>query len=74
MIGLASSFNRTAWSMVGYTASTELRVGVNTAICLEGAAQRCSGLSVFAPNANIYRDPRWGRGHETAGEVGNPDI
>jgi hypothetical protein len=44
--------------MVGATASSELRAGVNTKICLEGAAQRCSGLSVFAPNANIYRDPR----------------
>ncbi len=52
VIGLAASFNRSAWVMVGATASTELRVGVNTAICLEGAAQRCSGLSVFAPNAN----------------------
>ena len=46
-IGLAASFNRSAWTAVGYTASTELRLGVNTGICLEGAAQRCSGLSVF---------------------------
>jgi len=27
-----------------------------------------SGLSVWAPNANLFRDPRWGRGHETVGE------
>lgn len=27
-----------------------------------------SGLTMFAPNINIFRDPRWGRGHETYGE------
>ena len=27
-----------------------------------------SGLTFFAPNINIYRDPRWGRGQETPGE------
>lgn len=26
------------------------------------------GLNFWAPNVNIYRDPRWGRGHETFGE------
>lgn len=26
-------------------------------------------LNCFAPNINIVRDPRWGRGHETYGEV-----
>jgi len=25
-------------------------------------------LSIFAPNINIFRDPRWGRGQETPGE------
>ena len=28
----------------------------------------CSGLNAFAPNINIFRDPRWGRGSETYGE------
>ncbi len=27
-----------------------------------------SGLTMFSPNINIFRDPRWGRGHETFGE------
>lgn len=27
-----------------------------------------AGLNFFAPNINIYRDPRWGRGQETPGE------
>ena len=26
------------------------------------------GLTVWSPNINIFRDPRWGRGHETYGE------
>ncbi len=26
------------------------------------------GLTFWAPNVNIFRDPRWGRGHETFGE------
>lgn len=26
------------------------------------------GLTYWSPNSNIYRDPRWGRGHETPGE------
>lgn len=26
------------------------------------------GLTFWAPNVNIFRDPRWGRGHETYGE------
>lgn len=26
------------------------------------------GLTYWAPNVNIFRDPRWGRGHETYGE------
>jgi len=68
VIGLAASFNRSLFRAVGYTISTELRATLNAHACTEGAAQRCSGLSLFAPNVNIYRDPRWGRGHETPGE------
>lgn len=26
------------------------------------------GLTFWSPNVNIFRDPRWGRGHETYGE------
>ena len=27
-----------------------------------------TGLTIWSPNINIFRDPRWGRGHETYGE------
>ena len=29
---------------------------------------RYKGLTFWSPNVNIFRDPRWGRGHETYGE------
>src|SRR5262249_54987086 len=33
-----------------------------------GDRSRYHGLTFFSPNINIFRDPRWGRGHETFGE------
>lgn len=61
------------------TWDTELIHQVSSAIGLEGRAKFnvCSahgfreiyqGLTYWTPNVNIFRDPRWGRGHETYGE------
>jgi beta-glucosidase len=33
-----------------------------------GTANPVDGLDFWAPNLNIFRDPRWGRGQETYGE------
>jgi beta-glucosidase len=33
-----------------------------------GAPTAYTGLTFWSPNINIFRDPRWGRGHETYGE------
>ncbi len=66
-IGMAASFN------------TELMLDVATAISDEARAQYneykkfgeteiYQGLTYWSPNINIFRDPRWGRGHETYGE------
>lgn len=33
---------------------------------------QAEGLTFWSPNINIFRDPRWGRGQETAGE--DPDT
>ena len=33
-----------------------------------GSRQRYQGLTIWSPNINIFRDPRWGRGQETYGE------
>src|SRR5215471_16562765 len=34
----------------------------------DGHSDIFEGLDFWAPNANIFRDPRWGRGQETYGE------
>ena len=34
----------------------------------QGASVHDTGVTVWAPNINIFRDPRWGRGQETYGE------
>jgi beta-glucosidase-like glycosyl hydrolase len=52
---IASSYNRELFHSIGSAISTEARAFSNV-----GAA----GLTYWAPNLNIYRDPRWGRGQE----------
>ena len=46
---------------------TETRAKYN-AYSAEGDTDIYKGLTLWAPNINIFRDPRWGRGHETYGE------
>ncbi|XP_010491733.1 PREDICTED: probable beta-D-xylosidase 6 [Camelina sativa] len=55
----ASSFNRTLWYEIGSAVAVEARAMYNG-----GQA----GLTFWAPNINVFRDPRWGRGQETPGE------
>jgi beta-glucosidase len=63
-IGLVgSSLNRSLWHAIADATSTEGR-GKNNGL-LGGLYQ---GLTFWAPNVNIFRDPRWGRGQETPGE------
>eukprot|EP01084_Bolivina_argentea_P306339 529359_1 len=59
VIGTASSFNETLFYEIGKAISTEGRAMNN---------YNQSGLTVWSPNINIFRDPRWGRGQETPGE------
>ncbi|HEY6488416.1 MAG TPA: glycoside hydrolase family 3 N-terminal domain-containing protein [Terracidiphilus sp.] len=47
--------------------STEARAKHNDAIA-HGNRDRFFGLTIWSPNINIFRDPRWGRGQETYGE------
>ncbi|XP_027085203.1 probable beta-D-xylosidase 6 [Coffea arabica] len=55
----AAAFNRTLWREIAKAVAVEARAMYNL-----GQA----GLTFFAPNINIFRDPRWGRGQETPGE------
>jgi beta-glucosidase len=66
-IGLAASWDTTLLQQVGTTVSTEARAKFNAAGVGHDHA-RYDGLTIWSPNINIFRDPRWGRGQETYGE------
>jgi beta-glucosidase-like glycosyl hydrolase len=56
---------------LGATFDMPLVLAMAKAIATEARAfanQGQAGLTFFAPNINIFRDPRWGRGQETPGE------
>ena len=66
-ISMAASWDQDLLQDVFEVASTEQRIKFNVARAGEGAIQY-HGLTVWTPNINIFRDPRWGRGQETYGE------
>ena len=66
-IGLAATFDAEAIHNMFVTVSDEARAK-NTKAASEGSYERYEGLTVWTPNINIFRDPRWGRGIETYGE------
>ena len=66
-IGMAASFDEDLLEEVGEVVSTEARAKFNVQQQYNDT-DIYKGLTVWAPNVNIFRDPRWGRGHETYGE------
>ncbi|WP_223292699.1 glycoside hydrolase family 3 C-terminal domain-containing protein [Breznakiella homolactica] len=66
-IGLAATFNSELLFKAGDITSTEQRAKYNT-FSKMGDRGIYKGLTVWSPNINIFRDPRWGRGQETYGE------
>lgn len=66
-IGLAAMFDPEMLQQIGATVSTEARAKYNEYSKL-GDRDIYKGLTFWSPNVNIFRDPRWGRGHETYGE------
>ena len=68
-IAMASSFNPALLYKVFDAASTEFRAQYNRRMIEQkGEDEKFHSLSVWTPNVNIFRDPRWGRGQETYGE------
>lgn len=67
-IGMAASFNDDLLLDVFTAMSDEMRAKYNEQRRLGLPEQRFHSLSVWTPNVNIFRDPRWGRGQETYGE------
>lgn len=66
-IGVAATFDPELTQELGDIAATEGRAKYN-AYSAHGDRDIYKGLTFWSPNINIFRDPRWGRGHETYGE------
>ena len=66
-IGLAAMFDCPEMQEIGQVIATEGRAKYN-AYSGEDDRDIYKGLTFWSPNVNIFRDPRWGRGHETYGE------
>ena len=65
--GMAASFDDALLYQVFTVVSTEAVAKANIARN-SGNIGRYQGVSIWTPNINIFRDPRWGRGMETYGE------
>ena len=68
VIGLAATFDEDLLRRVGQAVAEEARAKFDAIDGAHAGTARYQGLTFFAPNINIFRDPRWGRGQETFGE------
>ena len=66
-IGMAATFNPSLINDIAVVISDEARAKHHEALRNNDYSQY-KGLTFWSPNINIFRDPRWGRGHETYGE------
>ena len=66
-IGMAATFDPALLHRIGEITAVEARAK-HTAAAEHGDFDIYKGLTLWAPNINLFRDPRWGRGHETYGE------
>ncbi|MEI6423561.1 MAG: glycoside hydrolase family 3 N-terminal domain-containing protein [Lentisphaerota bacterium] len=66
-IGMAATFNPARVQEMGDIIAKEGRAKHHEC-ARQGDFGTYKGLTYFSPNVNIFRDPRWGRGHETYGE------
>ncbi len=67
-VGMAASFDDELVFRIFDAVSDEARAKYNHWIQMGNENKRFLSLSVWTPNVNIFRDPRWGRGQETYGE------
>src|ERR1043165_7505396 len=66
-IGLAATFDPDGIRQMAEYIGIEGRIKHKQAMAT-GHSTTFEGLDFWAPNINIFRDPRWGRGQETYGE------
>ncbi len=67
-VGMAASFDDSLVFKIFNATSDEVRAKYHEALRSGKENRRFLSLSVWTPNVNIFRDPRWGRGQETYGE------
>ena len=67
-IGLAATFDPDLLRKDADATASEFRAKYEERIQQQGYSDWFHGLTVWSPNINIFRDPRWGRGQETYGE------
>jgi beta-glucosidase len=67
-IGMAATWNEPLFGEMADVISVEFRAKHAETRHRFGGSDWFNGLTVWSPNVNIFRDPRWGRGQETYGE------
>jgi beta-glucosidase len=67
-IGMAATWDKELVHEVATAISDEARAKYHEALRRNGYTDQYQGLTLWSPNVNIFRDPRWGRGQETWGE------
>lgn len=67
-IGMAATWDPALIEKIASAVGDEARAKYHEALRRNGATGIYQGLTMWSPNVNIFRDPRWGRGQETWGE------
>jgi len=67
-IGMAATWDPVLVKKIGSVVGDEARAKYHEALRRKGSTGIYQGLTMWSPNINIFRDPRWGRGQETWGE------
>jgi beta-glucosidase len=68
VIGLSATWNPALIKAIGAAVGDEARAKFHETLRIKGKTELYQGLTIWSPNINIFRDPRWGRGQETWGE------
>ncbi len=67
-IGMAATWDPDLIQKIASAIGDEARAKYHEALRRHGSTDIYQGLTMWSPNINIFRDPRWGRGQETWGE------
>jgi len=67
-VGMAATWDVALIEQTADAIATEFRAKYVENVLPDGGTEWYRGLTVWSPNVNIFRDPRWGRGQETYGE------